>query len=103
MYDRRNRGLGHHPLSWRFVMSVAVGASSIKIPVISRPDVLYASVVAFFAWVFSVYDFIMFGLLLPVIGASFGWSVGQGIAINTWVTIGSVLVALTVGPITDYF
>jgi MFS family permease len=103
MYACRQITHGTQILAGGFPMSIAIGTTSIKIPVITRPDVVYASVVAFFAWVFSVYDFIMFGLLLPVIGVSFGWSTGEGIAINTWVTIGSVLVALTVGPITDYF
>ena len=77
--------------------------SRITIPIIKHADVVYASIVAFFAWVFSVYDFIMFGLLIPVVADAFGWSIGYAITLNTWITAGSVLVALTVGPITDYF
>ncbi|HET7639852.1 MAG TPA: hypothetical protein VFK47_14085, partial [Ktedonobacteraceae bacterium] len=41
---------------------------------ITQFDIIYASVVAFFAWMFSVYDFILFGTLLPVIALEFRWS-----------------------------
>ncbi|NGF68790.1 MFS transporter, partial [Citrobacter freundii] len=37
-------------------------------------DVTYATWIAFFAWVFAVYDFILFGTLLPVMGGHFTWS-----------------------------
>src|SRR5919201_2884253 len=75
----------------------------VRVPRISQSDVLYASVVAFFAWVFSVYDFIMFGVMLPVIADAFGWTTDFAVAVNTWILVGSVFVALSVGPITDYF
>jgi len=78
-------------------------ATVVRVPRITQGDVVYASIVAFFAWVFSVYDFIMFGVMLPVIADAFGWSTEFAIAINTWVLAGSVIVALSVGPITDYF
>jgi MFS family permease len=77
--------------------------AGVSVPRISQGDVLYASVVAFFAWVFSVYDFIMFGVMLPVIADAFGWTTDFAIAVNTWILVGSVVVALSVGPITDYF
>jgi len=33
-------------------------------------QVKYATVIAFLAWTFAVYDFILFGMLLPEIGKS---------------------------------
>jgi putative MFS transporter len=32
-----------------------------------------ATSIAFFAWLFAVFDYIMFGTLLPQISSSFGW------------------------------
>lgn len=37
-------------------------------------QVRFATWIAFFAWVFAVYDFILFGTLLPEIGRHFSWS-----------------------------
>ncbi len=36
-------------------------------------QVRFATWIAFFAWVFAVYDFILFGTLLPEIGRHFSW------------------------------
>jgi hypothetical protein len=41
---------------------------------IKSGQVIYASIVAFLAWMFSVYDFMLFGILLPVIARDFHWS-----------------------------
>jgi len=70
---------------------------------VSKGQVVYASIVAFFAWMFSVYDFILFGTLLPLIAQEFGWATSTSVAIATYVSIGTFLVSLTVGPIADYF
>lgn len=42
--------------------------------VITPRTLLAVSLVCFFAWVFSVYDYTLFGTLLPVIAEDFGWS-----------------------------
>src|SRR5205085_11810470 len=70
---------------------------------VSKGQVLYASIVAFFAWMFSVYDFILFGTLLPLIAKEFGWTTSTSVAIATYVSIGTSLVSLTFGPFADYF
>ena len=59
--------------------------------------------IAFAAWTLSVYDFLLFGNLLPVIRDYFGWTTAATTRLTIWVGIGTFLVALTVGPITDYF
>ena len=43
--------------------------------VITPRTLLAVSLVCFFAWVFSVYDYTLFGTLLPVIAEDFGWCV----------------------------
>lgn len=64
-------------------------------------DVKFATWIAFFAWVFAVYDFILFGTLLPEIGAHFGWSEVEQAKIATWVAVGGAVIALAIGPLVD--
>ncbi|TCG04996.1 MFS transporter [Paraburkholderia steynii] len=68
---------------------------------VSRSDVRYATWVCFFAWVFAVYDFILFGTLLPRMGEHFNWAAQTQTTINTWVTFGTAIVALLMGPVVD--
>lgn len=65
-------------------------------------QVTYALVVSFFAWVLSVYDYILFGTLLPVIALSFHWSTSVSLEIATWVSVGTFIISFLVGPMTDY-
>src|ERR687884_924123 len=69
---------------------------------ISRGELIYASVIAFLAWVVCVYDYIMFGTLLPKMAGDFGWSPATSTAIATLVSIGTLIVAILVGPLIDY-
>ena len=69
---------------------------------ITNKTLIYSSVVCFLAWVFSVYDYTLFGALLPVISEEFGWSTSFGTFILTLVSIGTIIVALLVGPMLDY-
>src|SRR5919198_5642574 len=82
-------------------MTEEVGRSA-RIAAVSRGQVVYASVVCFLAWMLSVYDYILFGTLLPEIAKTFGWSTGFSTFVATWVSVGTFLVAFTVGPMTDY-
>lgn len=69
---------------------------------LSSRDITYSSIVALVAWTFSVFDFILFGTLLPQMAQTFHWSTGASARIATWVAFGTFVVALTVGPLTDY-
>ena len=60
-----------------------------------------ATIIAFFAWLFAVFDYIMFGTLLPQIASSFGWTDATAALISTLVTVGTAIIALAVGPIVD--
>ncbi len=64
-------------------------------------DVKFATWIAFFAWVFAVYDFILFGTLLPEIGGHFGWSEIEQAEMATWVAVGGAVIALAIGPLVD--
>ncbi len=70
---------------------------------VPRSKVIYASVICFLAWAFAVYDFVLFGTLLPVISEEFGWTPAVATAVVTLVAVGTFLVAILVGPMLDYF
>jgi MFS family permease len=72
-----------------------------QVPRVDERDVRIATWVCFFAWTFAVYDFVLFGNLLPKLAEDHGWSSAQSTGINTWVTIGTALVAFGVGPLVD--
>ncbi|TWP39073.1 MFS transporter [Leekyejoonella antrihumi] len=72
-----------------------------NIPTFSPRDVTTANWICFFAWTFAVYDFVLFGNLLPKIAHVFGWSSSTSTAINTWVTAGTAVVAFAIGPFVD--
>lgn len=71
------------------------------IPKITEKDVNRAVWICFFAWTFAVYDFVLFGNLLPKLGADLGWTSAKSTGINTWVTVGTALVAFGIGPVVD--
>lgn len=71
------------------------------IPKITEKDITRALWICFFAWTFAVYDFVLFGSLLPPIAQEFGWSSSTSTAVNTWVTGGTALVAFLIGPMVD--
>lgn len=63
---------------------------------------VYSSIIAFLAWVFSVYDYTLFGTLLPKMASGLGWTTATSTAVATWVAVAVFLVSLTVGPLLDY-
>lgn len=70
-------------------------------PEVTPKQVTYATWVCFFAWALAVYDFILFGTLLPRLGEHFQWTAAEQARLNTWVTLGTGLVAFGIGPIVD--
>lgn len=68
---------------------------------VTLKDVRFATWLCFFAWTFAVYDFVLFGNLLPKLAEDLGWSAPHATAVNTWVTAGTAVVALGLGPIVD--
>ena len=70
-------------------------------PHLTNSQVNYATIVAFFAWSFSVFDFILSGMLLPVMSADFGWDAAYGAQVSMYIAVGVLLVSFTVGPISE--
>jgi len=60
-----------------------------------------ATIIAFFAWLFASFDFVMFGTLLPQISASFGWDKATTSLVSTLVSVTTAVVALAAATITD--
>lgn len=69
--------------------------------VITPKDARFATVLAFLAWTFAVYDFVLFGTMLPVMAKDFNWSPATSTAINTWVSVGTFVVAILLGLVAD--
>ncbi len=70
---------------------------------VTVPQIRYATIIAFLAWTFAVYDFILFGMLLPEIGNSINLDAAGQSRLATFVALGGVIVALCVGPFVDRF
>lgn len=68
---------------------------------LTKGQVNYTAVVALLAWTFSVYDLITFGNILPAIQKDFGWANDTASYVATLAGLGSLLVALVVGPMID--
>lgn len=68
---------------------------------VTPKDVRVATWICFFAWTFAVYDFVLFGNLLPQLASDLGWSAPKSTQVNTWVTAGTAIVAFAIGPIVD--
>jgi MFS family permease len=72
-----------------------------SVPKVTPRDVRIATWICFFSWTFAVYDFVLFGNLLPVLAKNFGWSSATSTGANTWVTAGTAIVAFAIGPFVD--
>jgi MFS family permease len=81
-------------------MDISAQAVS-QVPRVTERDVRIATWICFFAWTFAVYDFVLFGNLLPQLAVDLGWADSTSTAVNTWVTVGTALVAFGVGPLAD--
>jgi MFS family permease len=67
-----------------------------------QSTLVYTSIICFLAWVVAVYDFTLFGTLLPRMADEFGWSPATSTAIATYVAAGTFVFALMIGPLLDY-
>jgi MFS family permease len=80
-------------------MSTSVPAEGLR--TVGKKETRRATKIAFFAWTIAVYDFILFGTLLPRIEDSFGWDTSFALLVSTLVSVGTFVVVLFVGPIVD--
>ncbi|MEP9328513.1 MFS transporter [Paraburkholderia phymatum] len=70
---------------------------------LSKSSSTRITITCFVAWVLSVYDFTLFGTLLPEISKSFNWSVSRSTEVATWVTVGTFIVSVGLGPFLDRY
>jgi len=77
-------------------------ALTTALPRFGVKDTRRATVLAFLAWTFAVYDYILFGTLLPEMSTTFGWSTSTASLVSTLVSVGTAVVALAIGPVVDW-
>jgi MFS family permease len=70
---------------------------------VTNKQIRFATVLCFLAWAFAVYDFILFGTLLPKIGEDLGLDTAEQATLVTWMSIGAVALGLLAGPVVDKF
>lgn len=67
----------------------------------SNRTIAYVCTICGLAWVMSVYDFTLFGTLLPVMAEDFGWTPAQATTVNTICQVGIFFVSLIPGLMID--
>lgn len=68
---------------------------------VSLKETRFVTIIAFLAWTIAVYDYILFGTLLPRIEESFGWDSSHALLVSTLVSVGVFLVIILFGPLID--
>ncbi|MFJ5694592.1 MFS transporter [Arthrobacter sp. NPDC093125] len=70
---------------------------------VTNRQIKFATVLCFLAWAFAVYDFILFGTLLPELGKDLGLNEAEQATMVTWMSVGAVGMGLIAGPVVDKF
>lgn len=76
-------------------------AGTRRFPPFTKRETNIAMVLALLAWTVAVFDYGLFGTLLPAMTADFGWTEGESYLINTLIAVGTAVVAFGVGPVID--
>lgn len=72
-----------------------------RFPALTSGQVAYATVIAFVAWSFSTFDFVLEGTLLPLMAEEFGWTTAYSATVSMYVSIAVLIVSFTVGPVAE--
>jgi len=72
-----------------------------RFPSFSKRRTDIVTIIALLAWTIAVFDYGLLGTLLPAMQDSFGWTPATSYAVNTWISVGSAIVAFGLGPIID--
>lgn len=72
-----------------------------SLPVFSKKNTTTAMVLALLAWTIAIFDFGLFGTLLPAMQEEFGWTEPEAYAVNTWIAVGTAMVCFGIGPVID--
>ncbi|MGC0367117.1 putative MFS transporter [Rhodococcus sp. 27YEA15] len=68
---------------------------------VSTRDIRRSTIICMIAGIVAVFDFILFGTLLPRISESFSWSTSQALLVSTLVSVGTAVVLFGIGPLVD--
>ncbi|HET7399129.1 MAG TPA: MFS transporter [Intrasporangium sp.] len=79
----------------------AEGVQRRRFPHFTRKQTNTAMILALLAWTVAVFDYGLFGTLLPAMQADFGWTSSTAYLVNTLIAIGTAIVAFGVGPVID--
>ncbi|WDF33969.1 MFS transporter [Arthrobacter agilis] len=82
-------------------LSTPSGNEQRRFPTFSRKKTSTATVLALLAWTVAVFDYGLFGTLLPAMQEEFGWTAPEAYAINTWIAVGTAIVCFGIGPVID--
>ncbi|NJQ00033.1 MFS transporter [Streptomyces sp. PLAI1-29] len=72
-----------------------------RFPPFTRRQTNTAIVLALLAWTVAVFDYGLFGTLLPAMQQDFGWSDATAYLVNTLIAVGTAVVAFGVAPLID--
>src|SRR5919107_1034919 len=72
-----------------------------RFPTFTRRETNVAMGLALAAWTVAVFDYGLFGTLLPAMQQDFGWTAEWAYLVNTLIAVGTAIVAFGVGPIID--
>ncbi|GAA1821459.1 MFS transporter [Nesterenkonia flava] len=72
-----------------------------RLPKISGKQTVIVAIICFVAWSIAVYDYILFGTLLPRIEESFGWSQSFALLVSTLASAAIFVVIIIFGPLVD--
>ncbi|MFZ5869163.1 MAG: MFS transporter, partial [Actinomycetota bacterium] len=67
----------------------------------TKRETAVATSLALLAWTVAIFDYGLFGTLLPAMQADFGWNEPTAYLVNTLIAIGTAVVAFGVGPVID--
>jgi MFS family permease len=82
-------------------LSAPADSEKRRFPRFSRCDTRIATTLALLAWTIAVFDYGLFGTLLPAMQESFGWTAPEAYAVNTWIAVGTAVVCFGIGPLID--
>lgn len=82
-------------------MSSPTIEKSRPMPKISARQTVIVSIICFVAWSIAVYDYILFGTLLPRIEESFGWTQSFALLVSTLASAAIFVVIIIFGPMVD--
>lgn len=68
---------------------------------VTKKEARRGTLLALLAWVLAVYDLNLFGIILPDVRRSMGWSEATATGLVTAISVGTAIVVLAVGPMVD--